>query len=123
MATTTGSTGSTDKTPTGQTGRAATPLGRAWTWVALVPVFFIVSFAVQTGIYALTGYDPSTGDVPLWADLTAAIPGLAIVLVPCVVGVVYGVRAVRSGVRAGMVPLVVAALLGVGVTVLTAVNV
>ena len=123
MATTTGSTRSTDNAPTGEGLRSATPLGRAWISIALVPVFFFLSFLVQTGIYALTGHDPSTGDVPpLWADLAAGLPGLAILLVPCVAGVVCGWRAVRSGVRAGLVPAVLAALLGVGAVVLTVAN-
>lgn len=123
MATTTGSTSSTDNAPSGQGPGRATPLGRAWISIALVPVFFVLSFLVQTGIYALTGHDPSTGDVPpLWANLAAGLPGLAILLVPCVAGVVYGWRAVRSGVRAGMVPAVLAALVGVGAVVLTVAN-
>jgi hypothetical protein len=123
MATTTGSTSSTDNVPSGHGPRRATPLGRAWISIALVPVFFFLSFLVQTGIYALTGHDPSTGDVPpLWANLAAGLPGLAILLVPCVAGVVYGWRAVRSGVRAGMVPAVLAALVGVGAVVLTVAN-
>lgn len=124
MATTTGSTSSTVNAPSGQGPRRATPLGRAWISIALVPVFFFLSCLVQTGIYALTGHDPSTGDVPpLWANLAAGLPGLAILLVPCVVaGVVYGWRAVRSGVRAGMVPAVLAALVGAGAVVLTVAN-
>lgn len=123
MATTQGSTNPTESAPTGQGPRRATPLRRAWTSVALVPVFFFASFAVTSVIYALTGHDPSTGDVPpLWADLAAGLPGLAILLVPCVAGVVYGLRAVRAGVRAGLVPAALAALAGVGAVVLTVAN-
>ena len=123
MATTTGSTSSTDSAPTGQGPRSGTPLGRAWISIALVPVFFFLSFLVQTGIYVLSGHDPSTGDVPpLWANLAAGLPGLAILLVPCIAGVVYGWRAFRAGVRAGLVPAVLAALLGVAAVVLTVAN-
>ena len=123
MATTTNSTSSTNHAPEGQGPWTRTALGRAWASVALIPVFFFLSFAVQTVIYALTGHDPSTGDVPpLWANLAAGLPGLAILLVPCVAGVVYGWRAARAGVRAGLVPAVLSALLGVGAVVLTVVN-
>ena len=91
MATTTGSTSSTNNTSVGQGPRSSSPLGRAWISIPLVPVFFFLSFLAQTVIYVLTGHDPSTGDVPpLWADLAAGLPGLAILLVPCVTGVVYG---------------------------------
>jgi hypothetical protein len=103
--------------------RNRTPLARAWISVALIPVFFILSFLAQTVIYALAGHDPGSGTVPLWADLAAGLPGLAIVLTPCLAGVVHGWRAARAGVRAGLVPAVVAALLGVGAVVLTVVNV
>ncbi|WP_155893007.1 hypothetical protein [Intrasporangium chromatireducens] len=113
---------SSNHPPVGRRSQAHTPLVRAWIGVALVPVFFFLSFAVQTGIYALTGHDPSAGSVPLAAYLTAALPGLAIVLAPCVAAVVLGRRAVRSGVPAGLLPQVVAALLAVGAVVLTVVN-
>lgn len=116
------STSSSNHAPVGPGPRTQTPLVRAWVSVALVPVFFFLSFAAQEGIYALTGYDPSTGTAPLWANLAAGLPGLAIVLIPCIAGVVYGGRAVRTGVRAGLVPAVLAALLGVAAVVLTVVN-
>ena len=123
MATTAGSNSSTHHTAVGQDSRARTPLARAWTSIALIPVFFYLSFAVQTGIYVLTGHDPSTGDVPpLWANLAAGLPGLAILLVPCIAGVVHGRRAAGAGVRAGLVPAVLAALLAIGAVVLTVAN-
>ena len=116
------STSPSNHAPVGPGPRTQTPLVRAWVSVALVPVFFFLSFAAQEGIYALTGYDPSTGSAPLWANLAAGLPGLAIVLIPCIAGVVYGRRATRTGVRAGLVPAVLAALLGVAAVVLTVVN-
>lgn len=98
---------------------APTPLARAWISVAVIPVFFFAAFAVAQGIYALTGHDPSTGATPpLWADLAAGIPALAVVLIPCVAAVVYGLRAARAHVRAGLVPAVVAALAAVGAVLL-----
>ena len=122
MVTTSHSTSSTNHAPVGRP-RTRTPLSKAWLSIVLVPVFFALSFVAQTVIYALTGYDPSTGTVPLWANLAAGLPGLAILLVPCVAGVVYGWRATRAGVRAGLVPAVLAALLGVGAVALTVANI
>ena len=120
MVNTTHTTNSSDNASArGQGPQTQTPLVRAWISLALIPVFFFVSFAVAQGIYALTGYDPSAGATPpLWADLAAGLPALAILLVPCVAGVVYGLRAARSGVRAGLVPAVLATLLGVGAALL-----
>jgi len=119
MASTTHTTNSSSNAADGQGPRARSPLARAWISLALVPAFFIAAFAVAQVIYAQTGYDPSAGaNPPLWADLAAGLPALAILLTPCVAGVVYGVRATRAGVRAGLVPAVLAALLGVGAALL-----
>lgn len=99
------------------TGSALT---RAWVSIVLVPVFFFLAFAAAQGIYVLTGYDPSAGaNPPLWADLAAGLPALAILLVPCVAGVVYGVRAHS---RAGSLAAFVAGVLGLGAVVLVAFN-
>ena len=115
--------GSSSYASAGQSINTTTPLIWAWVCVVLVPVFFFFSFIAAQGIYVLIGHDPSTGDVPpLWANLAAGIPGLAIVLLPCVAGVVFGRRATRAGHRAGLVPLVLAVLLGIGMTVLVIVN-
>lgn len=108
----------------GQGSPSQTPLAGAWISIALVPVFFIAAFAASQGIYAMTGYDPSAGATPpLWADLAAGLPGLGILLIPCVAGVVYGRRSARVGVRAGLVPAAIAALLGVGAVLLVVLNV
>ena len=122
MVKTTASTSSNGHASVGQATRTQTPLAGAWISIALVPVFFFVSFGAQEGIYALTGYDSSGGTSPLWVNLATGLPGLAILLIPCIVAVVYGRRARRTGVRAGLVPEVFAALLGVGAVVLTLVN-
>lgn len=126
MATTTDRGPSTSPTggdaPVGPEPRTRRSLSRAWVSIALVPAFFAVSFVVQTGIYAWTGYDPSAGDVPLSASLAAAVPGLAIVLVPCVAAVFYGLRASREGDRTGGIPAGFGALLAIGATVLTLLN-
>ncbi len=119
MVNTTDRADSSSHASIGQGPRSHTPLARAWISIALVPVFFFAAFVAGQVIYALTGYDPSAGATPpLWADLAAAVPFLAIVLIPCVAGVVYGRRAARAGVRAGLVPAAIAALLGVGAVLL-----
>ena len=122
MVNTPDSTHSTNHASVGQGPRTQTPLAGAWVCVALIPVFFFVSFGVQEVIYALTGYDSSPGTAPLWVNLAAGLPGLAILLIPCIACVVYGRRATRTCVRAGLVPEVLAALVGVTAVVLTAVN-
>ena len=115
-------TGSSEQASSDQRPGAQTPLARAWVAVALVPVFFVGAFAAETGIYALTGHEPGLGTAPRWVDLTAGLIGLAILLVPCIAGMVLGIRATRSGVRAALVPTVLAGLLGAGGIVLTILN-
>lgn len=91
------------------------PLYRAWISIALVPVFFLGAFAVAYGIYAVTGHDPSTGATPpRWVDVAAGLGALAVLLVPCVAGVLFGRQAARAGAPAGRVPEVLAALLALG---------
>ena len=97
-------------------------LRRAWTAVVLVPFFFLLGFAVGEGMYAVLGYDPGTGDAPVWADLVALAPVVVVVLVPCVAAVVSGTRALRGGDRRGRVPLVIGAAAGVALLVLTIVS-
>lgn len=112
-----------NRAPTAQELRARSSFIRAWVSIALVPVFFLVAFAAATLVYVLTGYDPSAGATPpFWADLLAGLASLAILLSVCAAGVVYGLRAAREGVRAGLVPAVVAALLGVGSVLLIVLN-
>jgi len=123
MVNTTNTTDSSNDASMGEGALTQTPLARAWISIFLVPVFFIAAFVASQGIYALTGYDPSAGTTPpLWADLAAGLPGLAILLVPCIAGVVYGRRSVRAGVRAGLVPGTIAALLGIGAVLLVVLN-
>lgn len=94
----------------------------AWTAVAMVPVFFVIGFAVGEGIYALTGHDPANGDTPLWADLVALVPVVVVVLIPCVAAVYFGRQTSRSGDRRGRLPLAVGAIAGLGLLVLTVVS-
>ena len=47
--------------PPARTPRESKPwLGRAWTAIALVPVFFFIAFAVGEGLYALMATNPKT---------------------------------------------------------------
>lgn len=97
-------------------------LGRAWLAVALIPAFFLLAFALGYVLYDLLGYKPEDNDAPLWVDLMAAIPVLAVSLVPCAGAVAYGRRAERAGDRRGRVPLAIGVLTGLALVVLTSVT-
>jgi len=106
-----------------QTSPAAVWLGRAWISIALIPVFFILAFAVGQGLYSLMGYLPENADIPLWVDLVATIPTIAVFLVPCAAAVLYGRRVNSVGDRRGLVPLCIGALAGLGLLILSIVTI
>jgi hypothetical protein len=105
-----------------QVARDGVQVRRAWIAVALIPVFFVLAFAVGQALYSVFGYLPEDNDAPLWVDLASAIPTLAICLVPCVAAVLYGRRADRAGDRRALAAVVIGALAGLGLTVLTIVT-
>jgi hypothetical protein len=98
-------------------------LARAWTGLALIPVFFVVGFAVGEVLYAVLGYKPENDDAPLWVDLVASLAALAVTLVPCVGAVIYGRRASAAGRHSARVPMVLGALVGAALVILTALNI
>jgi hypothetical protein len=115
---------STDHKPTQpdeavvRTSSATESRRRAWIAVALIPVVFILGFMLAQGLYSLMGYLPEN-TVPLWVDLVASGVTVAVCLVPCGAAVLYGRRASSVGDRRGIVPLLVGALAGLGVVILT----
>jgi len=106
-----------------QTSAAGVWLGRAWIAVALIPVFFILAFAVGQVLYSLMGYLPEDAGIPLWVDLVATIPTLAVFLVPCAAAVLYGRRVNSVGDRRGLVPLCIGVLAGLGLLILSTVTI
>ncbi|MGZ4574129.1 MAG: hypothetical protein ACXVXY_03905, partial [Mycobacteriaceae bacterium] len=106
-----------------QTSPAGVWLGRAWIAVVLIPVFFILAFAVGEVLHSLMGYLPENSGIPLWVDLVATIAAIAVSLVPCTAAVLYGRRANSLGARGGLIPLCVGALAGLGLLILSIVTI
>jgi len=106
-----------------QTSAAGLWFGRAWIAVGLIPVFFILAFAVGQVLYTLMGYLPEDAGIPWWVDLVATIPTMAVFLVPCAAAVLYGRRANRLGDRRGLVPVCIGALAGLGLLSLSIVTI
>jgi hypothetical protein len=97
-------------------------VARAWAWVALIPVFFFVGFAVGEVMYAVLDYKPENDDAPLWADLLVSLVALAIALVPCIGAVMYGRRASKVGRPSARAPITIGAFAGAVLVILTALN-
>lgn len=102
-----------DSSPTGSS------ITRAWVSVVLIPVFLVASVLVTVLLYGLFGYKPENADAPLWVDVVIGAAALVVFLGPCVAAVLYGMRASRRGDRRGLIPLVLGALAGLGLTALT----
>ena len=52
--------------------------------MAVIPVFFLISFALGYLLYDLFGYVTETNNAPLWVDLVVAVVAVGVVLVPCI---------------------------------------
>jgi hypothetical protein len=107
--------------PTGNSSQT-NPVARAWIGVGLIPVFFVLGFAVGEVLYAVLGYKPENDDAPLWADLVASLAVLSVTLVPCIGAVIYGRRASHAGHRGARAPMAIGALAGAALVILTALN-
>lgn len=98
------------------------PLRRAWISVALIPVCFVLAFAFGYGVYEVLGYRPENDDAPFWVDLVGTALILAVALAPCVGAVFFGRRARDRGDRRGVVALGVGVLAGVGLAMISVIN-
>lgn len=103
-------------------GGRSTNLTRSWIGVALIPVAFVLAFAVGEGLYALLGYKPEDATEPLWVALVAGVPAIVLFLVPCTAAVWYGNKARAEGHRAALLPLAVGAVLGLWMLVMNTVS-
>lgn len=87
---------------------------RAWWALVLYPVSFVAAFVVGEGLAAaLTGSD--TGEDPaFWQVLVAGSAALLVFVVPGVLSVVEGRRAMRLGRPDGRLPALIGAVVGLG---------
>ena len=100
----------------------STNLTRSWIAVALIPVAFVLALTVGEGLYALLGYKPEDATEPLWVALVAGVPAVVLFLVPCAAAVWYGNKARAESHGAALLPMVVGALLGLWMLVMTTVS-
>jgi hypothetical protein len=106
----------------GEVSRSGPWVRRGWVAVALIPVCFLLAFALGYVLYDLFGYQPENDDAPFWIDLICTIPILAVSLVPCVAAVGFGRRSASGGDRRGLLPMAVGALAGLALTILSVVG-
>lgn len=85
---------------------------RAWWSLALYPVTFVAAFVIGEGILSVLTEDP--GDAAFWKVLVAATPALLVFVIPGILAVTLGRKAMRLGRSAGRAPAIVGAAIGIG---------
>ena len=91
---------------------AARDRRRAWTALLLYPVAFVLAFVVGEGLATRLGYD--AGEAVAWyVPVLAGVPAVLLFVVPGLLALRYGRRAMRGGDPGGLAPVVVGAVVAV----------
>lgn len=85
---------------------------RAWWCLALYPVTLLAAFVIGEGLVSLLSADGR--DPAFWQVLVAATPALLVVMIPGILAVLQGRKAMRLGRTDGKVPAIVGAVIGAG---------
>lgn len=73
-------------------------LRAAWWSFGLLPISFLGAALLGGIILAATGHDPDSETDPSWGQIAAAgIPALVVMILPCVLVVWFGKRALGEG--------------------------
>jgi flagellar biosynthesis protein FliQ len=99
-----------DTTPDVQRTPAELAYRRAWWSLLLYPVAVVVSLVVGGSLFWLL--DDNVGDPAIWVFLVAVIPALLVVMIPGMMAVTHGRKAIKLGRLDGRVPAVVGVALG-----------
>ena len=102
---------------------AGRDLRRAWGAVALVPVGFAAAMILGEWVIGLLGY-PSGGNrvAPLGTAALVGVPATLIGILPGAAAAVYGIRARRTGLPGGLLPVLIGALVVLYLVVVTVVG-
>lgn len=105
--------------PGAHLARRATPAGpadtayrRAWWSLALYPISFVLAFVIGEGLLSLLADD--VAEPAFWEALLSVTPALLVFMVPGVLAVLQGRRAMKLGRPDGRVPALVGAVVGLG---------
>lgn len=93
-----------------------------WSLLGFVPSFAL-AFLIGEGLISALGY-PVGGaeEAPWWAALTATTPALIVFVLPAVLAVHFGRRAVKLGDVRGRLPMILALVVAAGFVLLNVVS-
>lgn len=91
---------------------ADTAYRHAWWSLALYPVTFVLAFVIGEGLLSLLAEDEA--EPAFWEALVSVTPALLVFVLPGVLAVRSGRKAMRLGRQDGQVPAVVGAVIGLG---------
>jgi hypothetical protein len=106
-----------------ETGAVNTALGRdpadvayrrAWLSLLLYPFTFAAAFAIGEGLVTLLTNEDPPPDPEVWQILVSVTPALLVFVIPGILAVTFGRKAMRLGRQAGRVPAVIGTVIGVG---------
>lgn len=83
---------------------------RAWWSLLFYPVTLLASLMIGGGLFWLL--DDQVGDIPIWVYLVAVTPALLVVVIPGILAVIQGRKAIELGRPDGRVPAVTGAAIG-----------
>lgn len=91
---------------------AARDRRRAWMSLLLYPVALVLAFLIGEGSAALLGYDGGE-EVPWYVPVVAGVPAVLLFVVPGLLALRFGRRAMRGGDPRGLAPVVVGTVVAV----------
>lgn len=87
---------------------------RAWLSLLLYPITFAAAFAIGEGLVTLLTNEDPPPDPELWQILVSVTPALLVFVIPGVLAVTFGRKAMRLGRKAGRVPAIIGTVIGAG---------
>jgi hypothetical protein len=91
---------------------AGTALRRAWWSLVLYPLSFVAAFVIGEGLISVIADD--VDDPAPWEILLAATPALVVFVLPGLLALWFGLRAVRLGRNDGKAPAALGVVVGLG---------
>lgn len=87
---------------------------RAWLSLLLYPLTFAAAFAIGEGLVTLLTNEDPPPDPELWQILVSVTPALLVFVIPGILAVTFGRKAMRLGRKGGWVPALIGATIGAG---------